>query len=42
MPFNQEFFLLLNLAMGGSLGGDIATNFSQDSLVIDYIRLYEN
>lgn len=42
LPFNQEFFLLLNVAMGGSLGGDIPTSFNQDSMVIDYIRLYEN
>ena len=42
LPFNQEFFLLLNVAMGGSLGGDIPASFNQDSMVIDYIRLYEN
>lgn len=42
LPFNQEFFVLLNVAMGGSLGGDIPTSFNQDSMVIDYIRLYEN
>jgi len=42
MPFDQPFFLLLNLAMGGSLGGTIDSNFSSDTFTIDYIRLYEN
>tara|TARA_B110000503_G_scaffold34835_1_gene56787 strand:+ start:98 stop:955 length:858 start_codon:yes stop_codon:yes gene_type:complete len=42
MPFNQDFFLLINIAMGGSLGGAIATDFKNDQLVIDYIRLYED
>jgi beta-glucanase (GH16 family) len=42
MPFNQDFFLLINIAMGGSLGGAIATDFNNDQLVVDYIRLYED
>jgi beta-glucanase (GH16 family) len=42
MPFDQPFFLLVNLAMGGSLGGTIDPSFSSDTFTIDYIRLYEN
>lgn len=41
MPFNQDFFILLNVAMGGSLGGEIDPSFKNDAMVIDYIRLYE-
>jgi beta-glucanase (GH16 family) len=40
-PFNQEFFILLNVAMGGSLGGTIDGNFTNDSMEIDYVRIYQ-
>jgi len=46
-PFNQEFFLILNLAMGGILGGDAnndfmvpPTNTTGGTMLIDYIRYY--
>lgn len=42
MPFNQNFYLLTNVAMGGSLGGEVSDGFSSDDMIIDYIRLYEN
>ena len=40
-PFYLEQYLLLNVAMGGN-GGAIDTNFSQSSMVIDYVRVYQN
>ena len=40
-PFNQEFFILLNVAMGGSLGGTIDSGFTNDTMEIDYIRVYQ-
>ncbi|QOD61434.1 family 16 glycosylhydrolase [Polaribacter haliotis] len=40
-PFKEDFFILLNLAMGGSLGGNIASNFSEDTLEIDYVRVFQ-
>ncbi|MFT7050539.1 MAG: beta-glucanase (GH16 family) [Psychroserpens sp.] len=40
-PFNQEFYILLNVAMGGSLGGDIQPGFNQDAMEIDYVRIYQ-
>jgi len=40
-PFDSEFFILLNLAMGGNLGGPIASNFSEDQMEIDYVRVYQ-
>lgn len=43
MPFNNDFFLIMNLAMGGDRGaGPIDVNFTQDQLEIDYIRVYKN
>ena len=40
--FDQPFYLLLNLAIGGSLGGAVppTTTFPQ-SYVVDYVRVYE-
>ncbi|WP_299672782.1 family 16 glycosylhydrolase [uncultured Polaribacter sp.] len=40
-PFNQDYFILLNLAMGGNLGGTIDANFTEDIMEIDYIRVYQ-
>ncbi len=40
-PFNLDQYLLLNIAMGG-VAGTINSNFSQDSMVIDYVRVYQN
>ena len=41
LPFNSEFFIILNFAMGGTMGGDIDPNFSSDSMEIDYVRVYQ-
>ncbi|MCX6428177.1 MAG: glycoside hydrolase family 16 protein [Actinobacteria bacterium] len=38
--FNHEFFLILNLAMGGLFTGDIDPALNQAQLSIDYIRFY--
>jgi hypothetical protein len=40
-PFNEEFFFIFNVAMGGTLGGEIDPNFSQDAMEVDYIRVYQ-
>jgi beta-glucanase (GH16 family) len=40
VPFNQNFFILLNLAMGGTFGGPVDPAFSQATLEIDYVRVY--
>lgn len=41
-PFDQDFHLLLNLAVGGNLPGspDATTEFPQE-LVVDYVRVYQ-
>jgi beta-glucanase (GH16 family) len=38
--FNQEFFLILNLAMGGEFAGQIDPALNQTQLFVDYIRYY--
>lgn len=40
-PFNKEQFLLLNIAMGG-YSGTPDSNFTQSSMIIDYVRVYQN
>ena len=40
-PFNKDFFLILNVAMGGTLGGTIADDFQESSMEIDYVRVYQ-
>ncbi len=41
LPFNADFFLILNVAMGGTLGGDIDPAFTQGTMEIDYVRVYQ-
>jgi beta-glucanase (GH16 family) len=41
VPFNSDFFLILNVAMGGTFGGSIDPNFSEAAMEIDYIRVYQ-
>lgn len=40
-PFDQPFWLILNLAVGGSLGGDPAGGTYPGSLQIDWVRAYQ-
>jgi len=40
-PFNDPFFILLNVAMGGTLGGVVDPAFTEDVMEIDYIRVYQ-
>lgn len=39
IPFNKNFFFILNVAMGGDFGGAIDPAFSRSSMEIDYIRV---
>lgn len=41
LPFNQNFFLLLNMAMGGTFGGSIDPNFTNAVMEVDYVRVYQ-
>ena len=40
VPFNHDFFIILNIAMGGDFGGDIASDFEESTLEIDYIKVF--
>ncbi len=40
--FHEPFFLILNMAVGGNWPGGPASNFQQDTLFVDYVRVYEN
>ena len=40
-PFDSDYFIILNIAMGGTLGGAIDPAFTQDSMDIDYVRVYQ-
>lgn len=42
-PFNQPFFFILNVAIGGNFGGpEIDDSIFPQEFVIDYIRVYQN
>lgn len=40
-PFNKEHYLILNIAMGGNLGGAVPDSFSEGTFEIDYVRIYQ-
>lgn len=40
LPFNQPFFLLLNVAMGGTFGGAVDPQFTSSFMEVDYVRVY--
>lgn len=40
-PYDANQFLILNIALGGTLGGTIDTSFIEDSMEIDYVRVYQ-
>jgi hypothetical protein len=41
LPFNSDFFLIFNVAMGGTFGGAVDPAFTQSSMEIDYVRVYQ-
>jgi len=41
MPFNHDFFLILNVAMGGTFGGQVDPAFTNASMEVDYVRVYK-
>jgi len=41
LPFNSDFFMILNVAMGGTFGGSIDPAFTQSSMEVDYVRVYQ-
>ncbi|WP_036196315.1 glycoside hydrolase family 16 protein [Maribacter antarcticus] len=41
IPFNSDFFFIMNIAMGGTLGGAIDPAFLESTMEVDYIRMYQ-
>ena len=41
IPFNHDFFLIFNVAVGGTLGGTIDPDFSAGTMEVDYVRVYQ-
>ena len=39
-PFDQKFYLKLNLAVGGDWGGKPASGFREETFEIDWVRVY--
>ncbi len=40
-PFNLNFFLIMNVAMGGTFGGAIDSGFTESAMEVDYVRVYQ-
>ncbi len=40
-PFQEDFFIILNVAMGGTLGGNIADDFQESSMEVDYVKVFQ-
>jgi beta-glucanase (GH16 family) len=36
--FDKEQYMILNLAMGGNLGGEIDANLTESTMKVDYVR----
>jgi beta-glucanase (GH16 family) len=41
IPFNSNFFLILNLAMGGNFAGAIDPSVTNATMEVDYVRVYQ-
>ena len=41
IPFNHDFFFIVNVAMGGSFGGNVDPAFANATMEVDYIRVYK-
>lgn len=40
-PFDASQFIIMNIAMGGTWGGDVDPAFQEASMEIDYVRVYQ-
>ena len=41
MPFNDKFFIIMNVAMGGHFGGAVDPDITAASMEVDYVRAYQ-
>ena len=40
-PYDKQFYIIMNVAMGGTLGGDIPKKLQQCQMEVDYVRVYQ-
>lgn len=40
-PYDNEFFILMNLAIGGNLGGEPPKDVKEYKMQVDYVRIYQ-
>jgi beta-glucanase (GH16 family) len=40
-PYDEAQFIIMNVAMGGTLGGDIPSDYTESVMEIDYVRVYK-
>nr|WP_315251394.1 family 16 glycosylhydrolase [uncultured Flavobacterium sp.] len=41
LPFHKNFFMIINVAMGGNLGGAIDPAFTQSAMEVDYVKVFQ-
>ena len=41
VPYDNPHYILLNIAIGGNLGGEVSQSFIQDKMEIDYVRVFQ-
>jgi beta-glucanase (GH16 family) len=41
IPFHHNFFIILNMAMGGNFGGPVAPDVTKATMDVDYVRVYQ-
>jgi hypothetical protein len=41
IPFNHDFFIIMNVAMGGNFGGPVDASITNATMEVDYIRVYK-
>lgn len=40
-PYDENFYIILNLAVGGNLGGEVPADLSSATMEVDYVRWYQ-
>lgn len=40
-PFCDDFYIILNLAVGGNLGGTVPSDFVSSTMEVDYVRVWK-
>ena len=41
LPFNHDFYFIINLAIGGSFAGAVDPNLVKETMEVDYVRVYQ-